>query len=66
MEAVAVADIGPDAGRGQRVVVAAALRKKARSGSVGRADAGANVEVVAVAGRGQRVHKVVHGLNKNA
>ena len=40
MEAVAVADIGPDAGRGQRVVVAAALRKKARSGAVGRADAG--------------------------
>ena len=28
MEAVAVADIGPDAGRGQRVVVVAALRKK--------------------------------------
>ena len=40
MEAVAVADIGPDAGRGQRVVVATALRKKVRSGAVGRADAG--------------------------
>ena len=59
----------------QHVIAVAALRKKTRSGSVGRADAEANVEVVAVAGRGQRVVvvaalvfrsrayvKVAHGL----
>ena len=40
MEAVAVADIGPDAGRGQRVVAVAALWKETRSSAAGRADAG--------------------------
>ena len=40
MEAVAVADIGPDAGRGQRVVAVAALRKETRSSAAARADAG--------------------------
>ena len=51
MEAVAVADIGPDAGRGQRVVAVAALRKETRSGAVGRTDAGANDEEAVVAVR---------------
>ena len=39
------------AGRGQRVVALAALRKETRSGAVGRTDAGANDEEAVVAVR---------------